>query len=285
MKRRLLLVAAVLVIAVATSVAQMTPELHRPTAIRGEATFFGFGPAGTLITPKRHAPFSAVIVEQMQQTLSDGTNITRQNEETVMRDGHGRIYRARKVVRPPHAVPRRAGGLAIEPPPAMIITITDPVRHVQYMCMPIRRCSRSEYRGRHTPFLPDPRRMPGYTVEDLGPSTISGIEVVGTRITRVYAEGTQGNDRPFTVSEEFWHSSALGVDVQVKRSDPRMGTRTTTMTEVSLGEPDPSYFQVPEGYTVVDRVAPIDRPMGPAPPTPLTPPMEPMPPMSVPPSR
>lgn len=38
---------------------------------------FGFGPAATVISAKPHAPFSAVVVEQMEQTLNDGTSITR----------------------------------------------------------------------------------------------------------------------------------------------------------------------------------------------------------------
>ena len=278
MRQRLLFVTATLVTAAGMSAqTAQTPELHRPTTIRGETMVFGFGPGGTAIPPKAHAPFSAVIVEQMEQTLNDGTHIERQNQETVMRDGRGRIYRARKMVRPPHPVPGKAGGQPIEPSPSMIITITDPVRHVQYMCTPIRRCARSEYHGHPKPFLSDARKMPGYSVEDLGSSTISGIEVVGTRITRVYAEGTVGNDRPFTSSGEVWHSPALGVDVQVKRSDPRMGTRTVTMTEITLGEPDPGYFQPPAGYTVGDRGAPSDRPLAPMPQQPLTPTIPPSP--------
>jgi hypothetical protein len=69
-------------------------------------------------------------------------------------------------------------------------------------------------------------------------------------------QGTVGNDRAFTTTEELWSSRELGVDVQVKRNDPRMGARTTTMTEVNLGEPDPAYFQIPEGYQLQKRKRP-----------------------------
>lgn len=104
--------------------------------------------------------------------------------------------------------------------------------------------------------FPDPLRNKDVTVEDLGTSDISGLEVEGKRVTRVIPEGIAGNDRAFTTSEEVWSSRELDVDVQVKRNDPRMGTRTTTMTEVSLGEPDPSYFQIPEGYRLEKRKSP-----------------------------
>jgi len=135
-------------------------------------------------------------------------------------------------------------------------------------------CGKMEYRL--SPFLRQSHRLdlekgPGVTVEDLGSSTISGVEVEGKRVTRVIPEGTVGNDRPFATATELWHSKQLDVDVQVKRTDPRMGTRTPTMTEVSLSEPDPKYFRVPEGYRTEQRqpskpLAPLaSEPLSPAP--------------------
>jgi hypothetical protein len=91
------------------------------------------------------------------------------------------------------------------------------------------------------------------SVEDLGPSEISGVEVEGQRITRTLPEGMLGNDRPITTTEETWYSKALDVNVQMKHNDPRMGMRTTTMTTVNPSEPDPKYFQIPEGYRVEER--------------------------------
>ena len=160
------------------------------------------------------------------------------------------------------SVPRRS-----EREPRMQVTITDPVHHMQYLCTPLRQCMKMEYRlssNLRRPRMPDPEKMRDVTVEELGTSNISGVEVEGKRVTRVIPEGRVGNDRPFTTSEEVWHSKELDVDVQLKRADPRMGTRTTTMTEVILGEPDPKYFQIPEGYRVEDRKPPT-RPLAPLP--------------------
>lgn len=211
---------------------------------------FGFGPATTMISPRAHAPFSATLAGQAEQTLNDGTNITRENQEVAMRDADGRIYRARRLG--PHA------GRS-ETESRVMITITDPVRHVQYTCPPIGKvCMKFQYRPQpkmRQPALEDPGR-PDVIIEDLGPSNISGVEVEGKRIIRTVPEGTVGNDRPFTTTEETWHSRELDVDVQVKHTDPRSGTRTTTMTEVRRGEPDPKYFQIPEGYRVEERKPP-----------------------------
>ena len=269
MKRsRLFFLVAAITMAAASAAAQLAPPLPN-SSLPGGTFVVGFGPFGNGLSTKRNAPFSTVIVEQTQQTLNDGTNISREYEETVMRDSRGRIYRARKIIRPQHIGPVPNAAPVPEHPPMMIITITDPVRHVQYFCSPVRICRKSAYRQPPTlrrPFANDRKKMPDVTVDDLGPSTVSGIEVRGARITRVVPEGSAGNDRPFTTSEEVWYSKALDADVEVKRTDPRMGTRTTTMTEVSLREPDPSYFQVPAGYRVEDRAAASDRPVAPMPP-------------------
>ena len=222
---------------------------------------FGFVPAATIVPPKAHAPFSAVLIERTEDALADGVNINREVEEVVMRDGAGQIYRARKINAEFRERNARANAVSSAVPsatPRMVVTITDPVARVQYSCTPIKICRKVGYRQwpqgrgpRRGPFptldLPGDRSV---TVEDLGTANISGVEVAGTRLTRVIPEGTVGNDRPFTTMEEIWHSKELDVDVQVKRTDPRFGTRTATMTEVNPGEPDPSYFQIPEGYRV-----------------------------------
>src|SRR5215469_6121145 len=56
-----------------------------------------FGPAANLISAQPDFPFSAVVVQRWEQTLSDGTHISKDTQETVMRDDAGRIYRGRTV--------------------------------------------------------------------------------------------------------------------------------------------------------------------------------------------
>ena len=270
MKHLPMLLAGVAIMTTAAGTSAQTEGSQGRTISHGVTQVFGFGPAGTIISAKAQAPFSAVLVEETQQTLSDGTNITRNNEEVVMRDGLGQTYRARTIIKPVLAGQRNAS-------PRMMVTITDPVKHVQYVCTPIKVCRKMGYRiwpkgcgpqrGPYLPLLPGKDR--NVTEEELGTSDISGVEVVGKRLTRLIPEGMVGNDRPFTTTEELWHSEGLDVDVQVKRTDPRYGKRTTTMTEVNLGEPNPNYFQVPEGYRVVEE--------GKVPPQPQ---VEPMPPQN-----
>jgi hypothetical protein len=212
---------------------QSPPTVHQTTA-------FGFAPAGTFVSPKPRMPFSGVLTVRAEQTLSDGIRIDHDNEEVVMRDGMGRVYRARELKTPD----------ARNPGPRVLFTILDPVQKVQYTCMPIKICRRMQYR----PFMPHPPlglnsdKGKDVTIEDLGPSNVNGLEVQGKRLTRLIPAGKVGNDLPFTSTEEQWHSRELDLDIVSKKTDPRWGTRTAELIQIVLGEPDPKYFQVPEGY-------------------------------------
>lgn len=202
---------------------------------------FGFGPAGSTIATSRNAPFSAVVVQSFQQTLNDGTNISRENQEIVMRDSAGRIYRGRELKRP-----------FTDRGPFTFFSVTDPVKHVQFRCIAAsKHCTIMQYREppNRTRFQ-DRSRVKDVTFEELGDSNINGVEVVGERITRLIPEGLAGNDRPFESTEEVWYSKELGLDVEIKRTDPRFGVRKTTLTQLDLAEPDPQLFQIPQGYKV-----------------------------------
>jgi hypothetical protein len=80
----------------------------------------------------------------------------------------------------------------------------------------------------------------------------------GTRVTVHYNAGKFGNDRPMTIDREFWYAAQLGFNLLSKRSDPRIGSQTFTVTNLALADPDPKLFELPEGFTVVDerRTAP-----------------------------
>jgi len=56
-----------------------------------------------------------------------------------------------------------------------------------------------------------------------------------------------------TVENEFWWSPQLGLNLSSIKNDPRIGKQTFTVTEVVQGDPDPSLFQLPAGFEVVDR--------------------------------
>lgn len=69
-----------------------------------------------------------------------------------------------------------------------------------------------------------------------------------------------GNDHPPSLTE-YWHSPQLGLNLLSMRSSPFFGKQTFTITELSVGEPDPKLFEIPAGYAVKDqrKSAPISQ--------------------------
>ena len=79
--------------------------------------------------------------------------------------------------------------------------------------------------------------------------TVQGESCHATRATVVYPEGFFNNDRPMTVVTEVCMSFQLDQLLRMRADDPRTGVRTSTLESLSRGEPDPSLFQPPPGYT------------------------------------
>jgi hypothetical protein len=205
-----------------------------------------------LIPAISHAPFTSVVTAEWTKTLEDGSTVTRTNHRVVVRDGAGRIFQERRTLVPKDGQTE---------PEIFRTEISDPALHTKYFCRPDDHvCILRDYGSPPAELTEASGVAPGgkmeLTREDLGKSNISGVDVVGTRETRIIAAGVIGNDRPIAITKEFWYSPQLGLNVMVKRTDPRVGVQTFTVTEVGLAEPDPKYFKLPAGYTVKDMREP-----------------------------
>jgi hypothetical protein len=95
------------------------------------------------------------------------------------------------------------------------------------------------------------------STEDLGSQTMEGVFVKGVRTTRTIPAGQIGNAQPISIVTEVWTSPDLKTIVYSKRSDPRMGEQTFRLTNIVLGEPDPSSFSIPADFKVLDGPKPI----------------------------
>jgi hypothetical protein len=89
-------------------------------------------------------------------------------------------------------------------------------------------------------------------VEKLPTRQVEGVMAEGTRTTRTIPAGAIGNERPIVMTIEEWRSPDLQVLVSTSTSDPRTGEHAYKLQNVVKGEPDPSLFQAPAGYTVKD---------------------------------
>ena len=87
--------------------------------------------------------------------------------------------------------------------------------------------------------------------EDLGTDVIQGVEVHGRRITHTIPVGQIGNDRPLVTTDEMWSAPSLGgLTLRSVKESPQSGKETREVVSLTIGDPDLSVFQPPEGYQV-----------------------------------
>ena len=202
-----------------------------------------------LLPPVPHAPFSSTVTAEWTRVLEDGSTLTVQSRRLVVRDGEGRIYQERRKL-----IPQDATG----EPDLQRIEVSDPLTHKKYFCQPATHaCALEAYSGPAVaaaqPVGTEQDDYGALTREDLGKTSVNGVEAIGTRETRTLKPGAIGNDREIAIVKEIWYSPELGINVSVKRVDPRHGTQIINVTDIVQGEPDAKWFRVPAGYTVVDR--------------------------------
>ena len=75
----------------------------------------------------------------------------------------------------------------------------------------------------------------------------------GTRVSRTVPAATSGTGKPVIVTDEYWYSDELHLNMLVKHDDPRTGQQTVTVTRLARTEPDEATSRVPAGYKIVDE--------------------------------
>jgi len=243
---------------VAWSQAQQQPSVGRPSGAPGQIVSRPdggvSGPMQSIfVPPKAGAPFSLTLGTEWTRPMGNGGNFTLVNERHIMRDSKGRIYQERWILVP------KGGKVKSQ---MNVFQITDPEQHTWLNCEVLTKvCELLKYslttEQKYLPptFLSGP--LPdgnGFrTHEDLGVSNTMGIDTHGYRETITINEGVMGNDRPMVSMREFWYSPQLALNLVSIVDEPQSGRQVFTVKDLSTSEPELTYFQVPEGYTVVDH--------------------------------
>lgn len=95
---------------------------------------------------------------------------------------------------------------------------------------------------------------PDSTTTNLGDDTILGEPVTGKRRSMIFPVGSvEDNDRPIVVTLEMWDSKELRITMLCRLDDPREGVCTVRVTQLDRSEPDPSLFQIPTGFTILEK--------------------------------
>jgi hypothetical protein len=214
-----------------------------------------------VVPPKAKAPFTLTLETTWVRGLADGGGITTANKRRIARDANGRIYMERWWLVPPNN---------LEASQMTTIQISDPVAHTHINCFMLEASKPCQM----FTFEPSPETVydffgphsKGKTITgsgdvewiDLGKQNIAGVETIGRRVITHYNAGVFGNDRMMTVEREFWYSPKLGFNMLSKRSDPRFGSETFTVTNLVEGDPDPQLLEIPAGFTLKDlrKIAP-----------------------------
>jgi hypothetical protein len=199
------------------------------------------------MTPIPNAPFSGVINIERTVVRKDGSVTQLKATRQVARDTRGRIHNELQALVPVSST---------DPPELLFIHLYDPESRIS---------TEIDVRNRtfwirtmdHPPSTepptirfaaPDGNAPPNEFTkqEDLGIHEIAGVPAHGMRQTQTITDET---GKEVVITDEYWYSQDLRINLMIKHSDPRRGATTMTVVQVRRTEPDPALFEVPEGYT------------------------------------
>jgi hypothetical protein len=216
--------------------------------------------------PVKGALFSANVVFERTQTLSNGVHVASKMAGALYRDTEGRTR---------HEFPR-------EYSPEMAL-IEDGVAGIDYHLHLFDRSAvkvnvgtrdqnremeeyelkREHEEREHREHMeaikvaglkrPGKEVEPTPRVESLGVQTVEGVQAEVTRLTVTIPAGKEGNDGPFEIVSERWFSPELRIVVMAKQSDPRVGEMVYRLTNITRSDPPRSLFEPPADFKVVDE--------------------------------
>lgn len=201
------------------------------------------------VTPIPGAPFSGVINVERTTVEPDGSVMTFRTTREIGRDSQGRIHNEMRSLLP----------VSSDDTPKLIrIRLYDPQTRESAVLDPqtklfwVRTVNRPP--ATVPPALiasPSGSTLPQNDFakqEDLGVHEVNGVLAHGVR--QVQTIPGENGAKGVVVADETWYSEDLRINLIVKHNDPRSGSVTMTVDQVSRTEPDPAFFQIPNGYKV-----------------------------------
>jgi hypothetical protein len=184
--------------------------------------------------------------------LDDGSSVKKKTFNNIARDSQGRIYNERRSL-----VPDTFNGT----PPVISMHIYDPDTKLNTFLEVDTHLARQSVRLETAPALAMaqgrgsvvPVNRPGYQEQDLGTESMENVAVHGVRKIRTVSAAASGTGKPVIVTDEYWYSEELHLNMLVKHDDPRTGQQIVTITQVNRAEPPASTFEIPADYKIVDE--------------------------------
>jgi hypothetical protein len=215
------------------------------------------GGGAIFVTPIPNAPFSAKVRVERTDIQPNGNTLQLWSEREIARDNLGRIC---NKFRP--FVPTTTKTV----PDPVMIHLYDPLNRMVEYLNPAQKTYRMMILNRPPRTdTPDDFASPAGAAapaseftrrEDLGYRTITGLDVHGVRVTQTLTAAESGTGQEVTVTNEYWYSEALRLNLATKHHDPRSGSVTTTITQIVRAEPSAALFGVPADYTMAGVAKP-----------------------------
>jgi hypothetical protein len=206
---------------------------------------------GVFVTPVANVPLTAVVEMQSTRTLADGSSETEKSTRNIARDSQGRIYNELRTM-----VPETSS----DAPVLISFHIYDPTTRLNtFLNLQTHLAHQTVFSARAQfppPYGSNPDaniNRPGYQQQDLGTQAMENVVVRGVRKSRTIAASASGTEKPVVVTDEYWYSEELRLNMLVKHDDPRTGQQTVTITQVNRSEPPAATFEIPADYKIVDE--------------------------------
>jgi hypothetical protein len=199
------------------------------------------------LTPIPNAPFSGIVNIERTIVRKDGSVRQFKSSRDIARDVRGRIHNELRELIPASST---------DMPELLNIHLYDPQTRVSTE-IDVRKRTFWTRTMNHPPSTEPPSirfaapdgdapRNEFTKQEDLGIREIEAVPAHGIRETQTVMDENDGKE--VTVTDEYWYSQDLRINLMIKHSDPRQGITTMTVSQVTRNEPDPAFFEVPEGY-------------------------------------
>jgi hypothetical protein len=197
------------------------------------------------VTPVPGAPFSGIVNVERSVIQPDGSVVSLKTMREIGRDSRGRIHNESRALLP---------AANATSPTLLRIHLYDPQTRTSTMLDPQQRTFWTTTVNRPPSTVPpglldaSPAgdNLPSNEFakkQDLGVQDVDGVAVHGVRETQTIAA-----EKEIVVTDEYWYSDELRMNLVIKHSDPRTGTVKMTVNQITRTEPSPTFFEIPDGY-------------------------------------
>jgi putative hemolysin len=200
------------------------------------------------VTPIPANPFTGTVNVERSFVQKDGGTTKFKTVREIGRDSRGRIFNQMRTL-----VPASSN----ESPEVVGVHIYDPETRVNIMVNDRQHTFRKGTVNRPPEAVPPSflsassglNTLPQNQFtkeEDLGNKVIEGLSVHGVRQSQTIPDANGG--KSVVITDEYWYSEDLRINLELKHNDPRTGGVIMTVTGIRRSEPDPARFEIPAGY-------------------------------------